>query len=240
MKIHLTNSLVAVSLVSVSQGAIVLSEFRSDQAGSDNSEYFELMGNAGESLDGYSYLVIGDGTGGSGTIEAVIDLTGSVIPADGYFLAGESTFENGAGEVFEGITLDLETNISFENSDNVTHVLVTGFTGANGDDLDTDDDGTLDVTPWGTAVDSLQVIETVGTGELNYDVDGDGESIGPDGTFVPAHGYRDTGGAFQAGVFNIGEGNETPGTAPGAAVPEPGSVLFAFLGLAVGSLRRKR
>ena len=41
------------------------------------------------------------------------------------------------------------------NSDNVTHLLVTDFVGNNGDDLDTDDDGVLDITPWNTIVDCV-------------------------------------------------------------------------------------
>lgn len=243
MNQNLSSLLSLALLPSLSQGAIILSEFRSDQSGADNSEYFELSGNPGESLDGYFYLVIGDGAGGSGVVESVVDLTGSLIPADGYFLAGESTFENGVGETFEGITLDLVTSINFENGDNTTHVLVTGFTGVAQDDLDTNDDGTLDVTPWGTVVDSFQVIEELADGissqEYSYDVDGDGESIGPDGTFVPAHGYRDASGTLTAGAFATGEADETPGAAP-LAVPEPASALFAFLGLALGATRRKR
>jgi hypothetical protein len=51
-----------------------LSEIRIDQPSTDNDEYFELTGPASTSLDGLTYLVIGDGTTGSGTIEAVVDL----------------------------------------------------------------------------------------------------------------------------------------------------------------------
>ena len=45
--------------------------------------------------------------------------------------------------------------ISFENSENVTYLLVNGFTGVLGDDLDTNDDGTLDATPWRVLLMSL-------------------------------------------------------------------------------------
>src|SRR5262245_31249172 len=71
-----------------------INEIRIDQPSVDNDEYFELTGTPGESLDGLTYLVIGDGTAaqGSGVIEAVIPLTGKSIPADGYFLCTEGTF----------------------------------------------------------------------------------------------------------------------------------------------------
>ena len=60
--------------------AVTISEIRIDQPSTDNDEYFELAGAAGTSMNGLTYLVIGDGTGGSGVIEAVVDLTGQSIP----------------------------------------------------------------------------------------------------------------------------------------------------------------
>ena len=98
-----------------------------------DDEYFELWGPAASSLDTYTYVVIGDGSTGSGTVEAVVNLAGNSIGLTGIFVAAESTFTLGSA--------DLTTDLAFENSDNVTHLLVEGFTGAAGDDLDTDDDG---------------------------------------------------------------------------------------------------
>ena len=49
------------------------------------------MGTSGMPLDGLTYIVIGDGTGGSGTVEAAVSLTGTMIPADNHFLALEDT-----------------------------------------------------------------------------------------------------------------------------------------------------
>ncbi|MCB1150122.1 hypothetical protein KDK88_01145, partial [bacterium] len=119
--------------------ALQINEIRIDQGGTDNDEYFELAGDPMESLNGLTYLVIGDGAGGSGTIEAVVSLDGFMIQADGYFAMGETTFSGTCGSI------DATGNLNFENSDNVTHMLVAGFTGADGDDLDTNDDGVLDV-----------------------------------------------------------------------------------------------
>ena len=137
-----------------------ISEVRIDQPSDDFDEYFELAGEPGASLDDLTYLVIGDGTGGSGVIEAVVSLSGNLIPSSGYFVAAESTFALG--------TADLTASLNFENSDNVTHLLVVDFNGANGDDLDTDDDGVLDVTPWSSVMNSVALVETVGSGEQIY------------------------------------------------------------------------
>ena len=176
----------------------VLSEIRIDQPGADNDEYFELAGTAAASLDGFTYLVLGDGTGASGVIEAVIDLSGQVLGGTGYFVAAEGTFTLG--------TADFTANLNFENSDNVTHLLVQGFNGADGDDLDTDDDGTLDVLPWTNIADCVALIETVGSGELTYCAN----SVGPDGTFVPGHPIACPSG-FEAGGFDPTLGDDTPG-----------------------------
>ena len=56
-----------------------ISEIRIDHPGTDVDEYFELAGTPGESLAGLTYIVIGDSSGGSGCIEASIDLTGYLI-----------------------------------------------------------------------------------------------------------------------------------------------------------------
>ncbi|MCB0790789.1 MAG: lamin tail domain-containing protein [Flavobacteriales bacterium] len=181
--------------------SIVINEIRVDQPGADNDEYFELAGPAGTSLDGLTYLVIGDGVGGSGVIESVTDLTGSTIPADGFFLAAESTFTLA--------TADLVTTMNFENSDNVTHLLVADFTGLDGDDLDTNDDGVLDVTPWSSVVSSVALIETTdipASGEYVYATD----QVGPDGLFSPSHVYRCSSVWF-IGPFDILGGLDSPG-----------------------------
>ena len=177
-----------------------INEIRIDQPSSDDDEYVELMGTPGDSLDGLTYIVIGDGAGGSGVIEGVADLTGSVIPASGLFVAAESTFTIGSA--------DLITTLDFENSDNVTHLLVRDFTGAKDDDLDTDDDGVLDSTPWSEVVDCVALIEEVGGGDQVYC----DTTVGPDGTFVPGHVFLcpDLGG-WQIGAFDPVGGDDTPG-----------------------------
>jgi predicted extracellular nuclease len=194
-------SLVGTGVLAVPSGAVAdtsdvrISEIRIDQPGDDDDEFFELSGPAGQSLDGLTYLVIGDGAGGSGVIEEVTKLDGSVIQPDGSFVAAETTFSLGPA--------DLETLLNFENGENVTHMLVSGFFGASSNDLDTDDDGTFDLTPWTSIVDSIALVATPDSGDRYY---GDA-TIGPDGSFVPGHVYRDGEGVWRIGAF--GGGDET-------------------------------
>lgn len=203
LKLFLITALVVIAVRPVSGQtvpAITINEIRIDQPDADNDEYFELTGGPNAALNGLTYIVIGDGTGGSGVIEAVVDLTGQTILSTGFFVAAESTFTLGAA--------NLITTLNFENGDNVTHLLVEGFTGSNGDDLDTNDDGVLDVIPWTSVVDSVALIQIVGSGDLVYSA----TTVGPDGGFVPGHVFRnpDGTGAFQIGGFTLGT-NDTPG-----------------------------
>jgi hypothetical protein len=226
-------ALCAVSALSLPAfgGGFSINEIRGDQPGADNDEYFELFGAPGMSLDGLTYITLGDGAGGSGVVEAVVDLTGSFIPADGYFLAAEDDDTLGA-------TADLIADLNFENSDNITHMLVSAFTGSAGDDLDTNDDGVLDIMPWDTINDVIALIEEpnppAGT-EFHY---GGLNTIGPDGEFAPGHAYRlpNGSGPWNIGLFEIVDGQDTPGV---ANVPEPTALaLLAFCVGIIGIRRR--
>ncbi|MEM9554194.1 MAG: hypothetical protein AAGC60_08035 [Acidobacteriota bacterium] len=203
-------------------GAPQINEIRIDQPSTDNDEYFELFTDPSANLDGLTYLVIGDGSGDSGTIEAVISLAGQTAPADGFFLAAEDATLPG------GETPDLTTSLDFENSDNVTHLLVMGFSGANGDDLDTNDDCSLDTTPWTAVVDGVALVEEAnGMGmppsgtECHYGTDLGLPLLGPDGSFVPGQVGRDPDGTgpWIIGVFDPAGGTDSPGATNAGVIP---------------------
>jgi len=194
-------SCVVSTACATSAYAASINEIRIDQPGADNDEYFELKGSPNESLAGLSYLVIGDGasTLGSGVIENVTDLNSEFLDSNGLFVASKSSFTLG--------TQNLTADLRFENSDNVTHMLVSDFTGSIGDDIDIDDDGVLDNPPFSSVVDSVALKENDG-GELIYST----TIVGPDGTFVPGHSLFCEDG-WRIGVFNpaAADAIDTPG-----------------------------
>ncbi len=194
---------------SCDRDTVAFSEIRIDQTGSDNDEWFELIGAPGTSLADLTVVVIGDGgTALSGPIEAIVSLAGQTIPSDGHFAVAEPTFTWG----LTNIDFVTAANVlNFENSDNVTFMLVRGFTGLMAQDLDTNDDGVLDVTPWTAVVDSIALIKTTTNPPTGTEWYYGPNTIGPDTTFVPGHIWRceDT-GCWNIGIFTTADPTGVP------------------------------
>lgn len=218
---------------------VSINEIRIAQPGDDTDEYFELIGSPGASLEGLSYVVIGDnddGTGGSGIVECVVPLTGT-IPADGYFLVVEETFCLGAG--IESADLVLPTGgLNFEEDDNVTHVLVpTGYLKV-GDDIDADDDGCPDDLDFRGIVRSLLALVKLNISgcpeppstetEFHY---GPPFSIAPAGDPPIARAFLDTpfGGDWRDGLFDPALDTDTPGE-PNSRFPVAPASITAVVG----------
>ena len=100
----------------LAQGAI-LNELRIDQPGADFDEYAELTGQPGESLNNIFLIVIGDGPAGHGSIKNVTPLDGYAIQPDGFFVIAETGAAGCGG-------FDAFADLNFENSDNLTILLV--------------------------------------------------------------------------------------------------------------------
>ncbi len=186
-----------------------INEIRHDQNGTDSDEYFELYGTPAMPLDDYTYICIGDGSvmgSGSGVIECVVPLTGQTMPGDGYFVVAEPTFTLGTPDYTTA-----SNALNFENSDNVTHMLVKNFSGALNQDLDTNDDGVFDVTPWTELTDKVAVImqeNPPASTEYHYGP----PTAGPSGSLPPAHVYYHD-SEWYMGSMDIGTGLDTPGYA---------------------------
>ncbi len=183
--------------------AQVINEVLVSSAGAD-FEYIEIFGPASTSLNDLTVIAI-EADGSVGTIDSLISLAGQTIPGDGFFLA--STPEADAQFTVTG-DIAFATN-EFENGSQVI-LLVQGFSGADNDDLDTNDDGVLDVTPWTGIVD--QVVLTDADGDTDY---GFSPVVGPDTTFLPAGAARDVDGAGTFQILQFDGSTSTPGATNG-------------------------
>lgn len=116
----------------------VINEFVFDHIGSDTYEFVEIYGDPSASYTNFTLLEIeGDGGSNPGTVDGIYTIfgtDGAGFWTTGY-LAGQ--FENGT----------------------VTLLLVEDFTGSFGDDIDLDDDGTIDTAPFTRVVDDVGVTD---------------------------------------------------------------------------------
>ena len=151
-----------VANAGVALDAVRITEIRVDQPQRDKDQYVEISGPPGTPLDGLTYVVVGDEVlskvpSPQGRIQNAISLNGHQIGASGTFVIGRSTLSLA--------TPDLVTPLVFKKISNCTHMLVTGFGGYQGQDLDLLDNGTLNVTPWTGIVDSVALLrKTTGAG----------------------------------------------------------------------------
>jgi len=127
---------------------IAINEFRISSGGSsdDTSNFVELLANPGQSFEGLTLLAL-SGEFEPGQVDYAISLDGAAADENGYLLiADETNTALGAGDV--GVA-----GLDFFGSPQ-TFLLVDGFTGSVGDDLDVDNDGTFE-TSVGNVITSL-------------------------------------------------------------------------------------
>jgi len=118
--------------------APVINEFTFNHVGTDTNEYLEAAGSPNTNYSAYSLLVI-EGDPGSGASVGAIDRIYPLGTTNG-----------------SGIWVTPYINNQLENGTQ-TVLLVKDFSGALGADLDTNDDGTLDSTPWSALADAIAV-----------------------------------------------------------------------------------
>lgn len=167
--------------------SVRMNELYVSHAGSDDQEFIELIGAPGSSLDNHAILSV-EGEGSTrGQIDKIIDLTGFVIPADGFFVLGSIGVEN--------IDLALNTANNFENNTQTFYLVDAGtpetlalLEDFMGTDLDPDGDSATAIP------DTVNVLDIAGFARSNIDDDTgrvyDGAPIFRDGNNSAAGAYR--------------------------------------------------
>ncbi|MDA8744251.1 lamin tail domain-containing protein [Rubripirellula amarantea] len=189
--------------------SVTINEFRVNSSGGSITDFIELVGDPNSGFAGYSLVLI-SGEFSPGSIDDIVDLSSGIADANGFLLI---TDDGTSVATDPGDVLDASFN-PFGSPQTI--LIVEGLlpTAAAGDDLDTDDDGTLDTVPWTSVLASLSIID----GDANADVNYSAEVFGPDGNFTPSGGYRttDVTGPFallnfaDAELDTAGETNELP------------------------------
>lgn len=160
-----------------------INEARIDDQGSagnvDPDEYFELQGEPGLPIGDLTYVVLGRRPietisgipwGGAGVIVNMTQFPASAtIPANGRYLVNRPTMP----PQWQAVT-SLFQDLGFEDDATQTHLLVRNFDYSMFDDatpptvgfsplgfdLDLDNDGILDIVPWGEVVDGVSILKS--------------------------------------------------------------------------------
>ncbi len=199
------------------QAQVLINEIQVSTTSTD-WEFIELQGTASTNLSNYTIIGIeGDSDNPLGKIDFVLSLAGQTIPADGFWVtANAEAITDYAAQGFT-ISSDLSLTDPLENGTS-TYLLVTGFSGVQGDDLDTNDDGFLNNTPWTTLVDGVGLTDG-DAGDFIYE---GVASVGPDGSFLPSGTFRSPDaptGTFGSNLLSFGTPDGTPGISNVPAAP---------------------
>ncbi|MEM8658118.1 MAG: hypothetical protein AAGF22_08470, partial [Pseudomonadota bacterium] len=181
---------------------VAINEFRiSSSDNGETSNFVELFTDPSASLDGKTLVVL-SGEFDPGQIDFAIDLSDAVTDAEGFVLIANDQNPN-LEPSDAGVS-----GLDFFGSPQ-SFLIVEGFTGAAGEDLDPDDDGVLDTIPWTEVLDSVAVVD----GDGNPDFSFSDTVIPADGPFPAAAAARVTDGT---GDFASLPFNDTVGETPGS------------------------
>lgn len=160
--------LAAASIAGSASASVKFNEFLWNPPGTDQGqEFVEIISSSpSESLAGVTLVVIeGDGTA-AGIIDVAIDLSSFATGTNRLFLIRDTSAillpapESATTQTIIDFTPDIENGTN-------TYLLVRGFSGTVGQDLDADNDGNLDSTPWTSVDDAFAVVESA-TNEFPY------------------------------------------------------------------------
>jgi hypothetical protein len=202
----------------------VINEFVFNHTGTDMFEFVEVHGNPNTDYSDLTILEIDGDATVAGTIDGVFPV--GTTDADGYWTTGflNNIIENGT----------------------VTLLLVHSFSGSVGDDLDTDNDGVLDTTPYDMVVDDIAVSDggsndrTYAAATLTKGYDGNPYTYGGASRIpnaVDTDGVDDwvrndfdgAGLPGYVGTPSIGEAINTPGETNQPVIPVPDPVINEFV-----------
>lgn len=220
----LSAALAFLALPAAAQIAPVINEFVANHTGSDTHEFVEIYGTPSSDLSGLTILEIEGDSGGAGIVDGVFPV--GTTDANGFWTTG---FLNG---MIENGTLTL--------------LLVENFSGTQGTDLDTDNDGVFDSTPWTTIADGIAVTDG-GASDHTYTAvaleeyfDGaafhpGGASRIPNGTDTDAvtdwvrNDFHGEGLPGFSGSPAVGEALNTPGEANALVEPAADPIINEFV-----------
>jgi|GEM_PF-2307597 len=271
LKTKIAVALCAILFVTQSSRAsLMINEVLLEPSGPNvGQQFFELRGMPNQSLSNVSLVVLIGEADGLGIVDQVFDLSAFSLGSNGLFLWRDTPAVLSPApdpDTTVGSTpLPLGPPAFLANLSQ-TFLLVSGFTANPTDDLDGNNDGTLDSMPWDSVIDSIGLRENDGTPANEFAF---GEQLGfddfPVTGFDPDAIFRDCDGTWYASDIDNNPGGPfmfddaelvdinlnprsvsdftgatmTPGSSNVCLIPEPTTAALIMIGCAV-SIRRRR
>ena len=224
----LPKSLASTALVALSAGAAWGQAVRINEAyvhhfGMDTQEFVELAGPGGLSLTNRVVIAVDGDAGEEGIVEFAIDLSGHVMPPDGFFVIGNDAVPEADVTIGPVNNLGNGTQTLYFMSSSNPQALV-GLVGSN---VDPDGDGSTILPQMGTILDHVGLVDDGFLGALLDDIYDKALPVGPPPSGTVSGIYRDgsgsqhwCGGAFLDfdPVANQAQ-PRTPGGPNGVCVP---------------------
>jgi hypothetical protein len=248
----------ALALTASAAAQIRINEMMIDGPGTDNGQEFIELSSAAPStpLAGLTFLALDGDGGNAGTIDVALNLSPFSTGTNGLFLWRDSvTVLAPAPDPLTSLNI-ADFNPDIENGSN-TYLLVSGFSGAIGNDIDTDNDGVIDAAlPWTSVVDAVTILENDGAANVGYAAALGGASFPQFAAFNPdcfqrfggaLWGFDVTGtnpGPYPNDPAESGDSSGAPvggswTLTPGSAnIPEPASIGLLAMG-ALLTIRRR-
>jgi hypothetical protein len=184
-----------IKCIPATPASLYISEIFFNSPGADQgTESIEIVGPPNFNLDGWFFLVIeGDGnsTGGTGALDQKVSLRGLTLGSNGILLIRDDATPLQPAPAPGTNVAIIDFNPDIENNSN-TFVLGYGrLDPIMGQDLDSNDDGTIDV-PLGpfTPIDAVAYADPSRPPSLEYAAQLGGENLGPVTPLPPGALYR--------------------------------------------------
>lgn len=208
-------SMTASATISISEMLIDAQNLGVAGSADANQEFVEFASDTGgvESLAGLHFIIIeGDAPStGEGVVDVAIDLGALSTGTNGLLLVSDGNSNwNPSADAATVINVQPFTNDDGSGDDiengSATYAIVSGYTGTPGQDLDTNDDGILDATPWTAVVDVVGWLEAGTNTEISYAVQMGGVEFDSDVLIASIDAYVvSDGDAYTLGVLDRDE-----------------------------------
>lgn len=155
LTLHIATLIAGVFFPQIGHSQEIRSAMFNPSGPDDGSEYVEILHTPSTALSNIWLLIIDGDAGEAGNIDLALDLTAYTAGSNGLLLIRDNATELSPAPSAQTSVEINDFSPDIENG-TLTFLLVSNFTGAVNDDIDSNNDGTPNTTlPWTTVIDAV-------------------------------------------------------------------------------------